>query len=194
MTENSSSEKIVYLREMRVYDYLYEYLKKECPTRTFKNQTEIANALFTDSQNSKNPLDYIPNQSTIQRALKIMKNQKVIFQDFQGSKYIFRKFKDIDTNEYRFEQISSHLVSYTLESLLERRHIFICKQAFPLTKATLIFRISPNAHDYVIRLLDELPKDMFWGISSQGEYIYLMFNEDYPFFKDVYKAFASFKV
>lgn len=194
MEEISNDSKRTYLGDVRIYDRLRDYLKKVCPTGRFRNQTEIAKALFVDSQNSRSPLDHVPNQSTIQRHLKTMEDRDVIFKDYQGSKYVFRKFKDVNTNEFRFELVSSHLVSYTLEKLSERKRIFIRRYAFPLTKTTLVFHISEDAHKGVIGLLNELPKDMFWGISSQGEYIYLMFNKEYAFFEDVYKEFASFRV
>ena len=142
-----------------IFNKIYILLKERGKNTTFQSHEEIRLAL-----GERFPEDPVPKQPAISKAMKQIAKEIFVFKE---GKFIF-----IETpNGYEFyDQI------WEFVTLFEEHFQFQKKTVFRMSYNTLVFHLSElDADRFAEKIRAIFPSKLFWGISVQGEYVYLMF-------------------
>lgn len=142
-----------------IFNKIYILLKERGKNTTFQSHEEIRLAL-----GERFPEDPVPKQPAISKAMKQIAKEIFVFKE---GKFIF-----IETpNGYEFyDQI------WEFVTLFEEHFNFKKNTVFRMSKNTLVFHLDKQDVDrFVEKIKAIFPEKLFWGISVQEEYVYLMF-------------------
>lgn len=142
-----------------IFNKIYILLKERGKSTKFRSHEEIRLAL-----GERFPEDPVPKQPAISKAMKQITKEIFVFKE---GKFIF-----IETpNGYEFyDQIWEFI------ALFEEHFNFKRNTVFRMSYNTLVFHLSESDADrFAEKTKAIFPSELFWGISVQGEYVYLMF-------------------
>lgn len=170
--------------------YVRKYLENLCTIRLIKGNLD--KMLFTSQAKlasdiaAKYPDMKSLHQSSVSRTFK-----KLLLDDLDdkyGNYYRIVKKKKGYFLRLRCE-------ANEMVALYQAPNIFTKDSAFKLTTYTLVFKVvqdSSRVDEFIHLIESNCSEDLFWGISHQGSYLYLMFNKDYKNWDSYYKSFFNY--
>ena len=166
-------------RPVELIERLTEYIFNKQTSFAYDNQNDLAVKL----QKHFN-LDRVPNQGTVSRALKEIRDDTFEFDD--DKYYVLAKTKD----EYRFV-----LKDTDMKELYELKDVFQKESVYTMSGKVLVFHMSKNKAKtdlFIKKIYEHFPKELFWGISQHDEHLFLMFDKESPCFTHYYDRFLNF--
>ena len=159
-----------------VFNKIYLVLRELGVNHRFKSHEEIRLAL-----GERFPNEPTPKQPAISKAMKQI--TQATFEFDEGN------FTYIETQyDYRFYE-----GIYECLALFDERFDFIKHTVFEINKKTLVFRVSEkDAERFAAKIEASFPGKLFWGISVQNEYVYLMFDENTTEYDEYFGYFNNF--
>ena len=142
-----------------IFNKIYILLKERGKDYTFQSHEEIRLAV-----GERFPDEPMPKQPAISKALKQIAKEVFAFKE---GKYVYIEKPD----GYGFyDQI------WEFVALFEEHFAFKKNTVFRMSYNTLVFHLSELDADRFAEKIEAIfPSQLFWGISVQGEYVYLMF-------------------
>ena len=126
------------------------------------------------------------NQSSVSRTFKNL--LPCDWEDEYGNRYRIIRTK----NGYFLKQ---RCEAHEMIPLYESPNIFVKDSVFKLTEQTLVFKViqdKDRVDDFISLIESTFSEDLFWGISHQGSYLYLMFNKNYDQWISYRNAFFKY--
>lgn len=142
-----------------IFNKIYILLKERGKSTIFHSHEEIRLAL-----GERFPEDPVPKQPAISKAMKQITKEIFVFKE---GKFIF-----IETPKgYEFyDQIWEFI------ALFEEHFNFKKNTVFRMSKNTLVYHLDKQDVDrFVEKTKAIFPEKLFWGISVQDEYVFIMF-------------------
>lgn len=155
---------------------LYILLNEVKFDRIFQTQEDIRLAY-----GERFPDEPIPKQPTISKALKQI--SKINF-DFENVSFTFLDMG----RQYEFFPCQWEFIA-----LFDDDFIFHKNTVLTMSNNTLVFHLHEKyANKFVKSIQTLFPPDLFWGISIQGEYVFLMFDVYSRTYKNHFAGFQRF--
>lgn len=170
--------------------YVRKYLEELCAVhlsegklndKLFKSQAELASTIAAKYPDMKSL-----NQSSVSRTFKTLLLHDL--DDECGNYYRIAKAKEGYFLRLRCQ-------ANEMVTLYPAPNIFTKDSVFKLSAYTLVFKVvqdSTRVDEFIHLIESNCSEDLFWGISHQGSYLYLMFNKDYKNWESYYKAFFNY--
>ncbi len=170
--------------------YVREYLELLCQNHLSKKPLteplfDTQDSLTDAIANTYSDMSSL-NQSSVSRTLKAL--LPLDLEDGYGNYY-----RIVKTRKGYFLRLRCE--ANEMVPLYNAPNIFVKDSVFKLTDSTLVFNIIQDKArvDAFIALIEtNVSKDLLWGISHQGSYLYLMFNKSYKSWDSYYKAFFNY--
>lgn len=142
-----------------IFNKIYILLKERGKDYTFQSHEEIRLAI-----GERFPDEPMPKQPAISKAMKQIAKEVFAFKE---GKFVYIE----KPNGYGFyDQI------WEFVTLFEEHFQFQKNTVFRMSYNTLVFHLSElDADRFAEKVKATFPSELFWGISVQGEYVYLMF-------------------
>ena len=159
-----------------IFNKIYILLRERGVNHRFKSHEDIRLAL-----GERFPNEPIPKQPAISKAMKQL--TQATFEFDEGN------FTYIETQyDYRFYE-----GIYECLALFDERFDFVRHTVFEINEKTLVFRVTEkDAAKFAAKIEASFPDKLFWGISVQNEYVYLMFNENSIEYDEYFGYFKNF--
>ena len=163
-----------------IFNKVYILLKERGKDYTFQSHEEIRLAV-----GERFPDEPMPKQPAISKAMKQIAKEVFAFKE---GKYVYIEKPD----GYGFyDQI------WEFVALFEEHFDFKTSTVFRMSTNTLVFHLNKQDIDrFVGKIKAIFPEKLFWGISVQDEYVFLMFAckkiDDIDYFQHFRKLIAEY--
>lgn len=163
-----------------------------------KEINDLAESFFTNY-----PL-FSTQNDLIDRIKHYLKIEKPLFQSSISTtlkNLLYYDLIDCDKNRYGIVKTDTKYIfvlrnaTREMVPLYEAKNIFSKESVHRMSDNTLVFKLikdSTHLNDFVKTMRKNLPKELFWGLSRHGSYLYMMFDEHYDGYERYYNAFLHF--